>query len=141
MLVPGLTGTKELVVHRHHLASLTGNYGASVLSTHHVVLLMELAARDAVKNRLPEGSITVGTAIRIDHFSGAVLGARVRAEGVLRRIEGRRLFFDVVAYDEYEKISEGENQQTIINLDTFVNKMIRKQRRLQRERSEAAGTE
>jgi hypothetical protein len=45
----GLKGQEEMVVGRQDLASVMGNIGAEVLSTHRVVLLMELAARNAIK--------------------------------------------------------------------------------------------
>jgi hypothetical protein len=44
----GLKGEKEMVVQLDDLASVMGNVGAQVLSTHQVVLLMELAARNAM---------------------------------------------------------------------------------------------
>jgi len=60
----GLKGEQEMVVHLDDLASVMGNVGAQVLSTHQVVLLMELAARNAIKDVLPPGMMTVGTIIR-----------------------------------------------------------------------------
>lgn len=127
----GLRGVKEITVQRHHLASITGNIGAPVLSTHWVVLFMELAARIAIEGRLPEGTITVGTMVKVKHLAAAPLGSVVRAEGYLKGVEGRKLIFDVVAYDEFEKISEGENEQLIVSLDNFVKKVIKKQRAAQ----------
>jgi predicted thioesterase len=50
----GLRGEKKMVVERSDLASMMGNIGAEVLSTHRVVLLMKLAARNAIKESLPE---------------------------------------------------------------------------------------
>lgn len=126
----GMRGTVELEVKRHHLASLMGNIGVPVLSTHHVVLLMELAARNAVTGLLPEGKMTVGTMVKIRHLAAAPLGAKVRAEGLLKRIEGNRLLFDVVAYDDFEKISEGENEQRIVSQEYFVHKVVQKQANL-----------
>ena len=123
----GLRGSKEMVVQRHQLASVLGNIGVPVLSTHNVVLLMELAARNAVEGRLPEGMMTVGAMINLRHLAATPLGAKVRAEGCLRKIEGRRLLFDVVAYDEAEKIAEGENEQIIVSAERFVKAVIRKQ--------------
>ena len=70
----GLKGVEEMVVERQDLASMMGNIGAEVLSTHRVVLLMELAARNAIKDRLPDGMMTVGTFIRIQHFAASPLG-------------------------------------------------------------------
>ena len=101
----GLRGEEKMVVERSDLASMMGNIGAEVLSTHRVVLLVELAARNAIKESLPEGKITVGTFIRIQHLAATPLGLKVRAEAYLKSMDGRKLIFDVVAYDEFEKIA------------------------------------
>lgn len=53
----GLRGEEEMAGERSDLASMMGNIGAEVLSTHRVVLLMELAARNAIKGFLPRGKI------------------------------------------------------------------------------------
>lgn len=122
----GLKGEKEMVVERQDLASVMGNVGAEVLSTHRVVLLMELAARKAIEDRLPGGMMTVGTFIRIKHLAASPLGSKVRGEAHLKKIDGRKLFFDVAAYDEFEKISEGENEQLIVSVEKFLSRIQKK---------------
>lgn len=119
----GLRGTREIVVSAKDLASVTGNIGAEVLSTHCVVLLMELASRSALEGLMPEGKMTVGTQINIRHFGAVPLGARVRAESILTEISGRRLVFDVIAYDDFEKIAEGRNEQLIVSVAGFLRKV------------------
>ena len=125
----GLKGKKEMIVQPEDLASFGGNTGAEVLSTHRVILLMEGAARDVVAEALPEGKMTVGTLINIKHFAATPLGAQVRAEAFLREIDGRKLVFDVAAYDEFEKISEGVNERFIVSMDKFLEKINRKKAR------------
>ena len=119
----GRKGVKEMVVEAQDLASHTGNLGAEVLSTHRIILLMEQAARAAIEGCLPEDTITVGTAIRMKHFAATPLEARVRAEAVLTRMEGRKLAFDIVVYDQFEKIAEGENERFIVALERFRQKV------------------
>ena len=120
----GLKGSKELVVGPEHLASFMGNIGADVLSTHHVVLLMELAARQAIESRLPKDSMTVGTRVIARHRAATPLGGKVRAEATLRAIEGlKKLIFDVVVFDEFETLAEGENEQMIVSIDKFLKKV------------------
>ena len=119
----GLRGSKETVVERKDLASEVGNMGAEVLSTHYVVLLMELASRSALEGLLPEGKMTVGTQINIRHFGAVPLGARVKAESILTEISGRRLLFDVTAYDDFEKIAEGRNEHLVVSVAGFLRKI------------------
>jgi len=122
----GLRGEEKMVVERSDLASMMRNIGAEVLSTHRVVLLMGLAARNAIKESLPEGKMTVGTFIRIQHFAATPLGLKVRAEAYLKEIDGRKLVFEVAAYDEFEKIAEGENEQLLVSIDKFLSRIKKK---------------
>jgi len=126
----GLRGFKETVVERKDLASEVGNMGAEVLSTHHVVLLMELASRNAIEKLLPSGKITVGTLISICHVAAAPLGARIRVESTLMEIHGRRHVFDVAAYDEFEKLADGRNELLIISAEKFLIRLADKMNRL-----------
>jgi fluoroacetyl-CoA thioesterase len=119
-----------MVVECQDLASVIGNIGAEVLSTHRVVLLIELTARNAIKGRLPKGMMTVGTFIRIQHFAAFPLGSKVRTEAFLKEIEGRKLVFDVMAHDEIEKIAEVENEQLMVSIDKFLDRVVKKKKNL-----------
>jgi predicted thioesterase len=121
-----LKGKKEMVVEPQDLASVLENVGAEVLSTDRVVLLMELAARKAIEDRLPEGMMTVGTFIRIKHLAASPLGVKVRGEAHLKKINGSELVFEVAAYDEFERISEGENEQLIGSVEKFLSRIQKK---------------
>jgi predicted thioesterase len=129
----GLHGEEKMTVTRRHLSSATGNIGAEVLSTHWVVLLMELAARNAIEARLPPGSITVGTRMDIRHLAAAPVGSRVRATARLENIKGRRLFFEVMAFDSFEKIAHGENEQLVVSQVRFLARVARKLKRINHE--------
>jgi len=126
LLRSGLFGQKEMVVEEEHLASVMGNVGVSVLSTHCVVLLMELASRNAVESLLENGQMVVGTWIGIRHLAAVPKGLKVRAESRLTEISGRKLTFDVVVFDPNEKIAEGVNEMLIVSADKFLERVKRK---------------
>ena len=48
-------------------------------------------------------------------------------EAYLREIDGRRLVFDVAAYDGFEKISEGLNEMIFVSIDRFLARVKKKQ--------------
>ena len=123
----GLKGTKEMVVERKDLASFVGNIGADVLATQRIVVLMERAAMNAIEGFLPEGKMTVGTMINMKHLAATPLGMRVRAEARLTEIDDRRLGFEVMVYDEFEKIAEGENERFIVSVEKFLENVKKKQ--------------
>ena len=130
-LQTGLTGEKEMLVTESDLASFAGNIGADVLSTHRIVLLMELAARQAIEGRIPEGKITLGTHVDIRHFSAAPIGSRVRAVARLKASKKNKLYFHVAAYDDIEQLAEGENEHVIVPQIEFLKKVRRKVKKKQ----------
>ena len=48
------------------------------------------------------------------------LGQQVRASAKLIEIDGRRLVFQVEAYDEQRQIGEGRHERFIVNLERFL---------------------
>ena len=129
----GVTGEKEMIVTEKDLASFAGNIGVEVLSTHCVVLLIELAARQAIEGHLPEGQITLGTRVAVRHLSAAPIGSKVRAVARLTAVEGRKLYFHVAAYDEVDKLAEGENEQIVVSRDFLLGKIKQKASKNQSE--------
>jgi fluoroacetyl-CoA thioesterase len=43
-------------------------------------------------------------------------------EATVREVEGRKIKFDVVAFDEKEKIGEGTHERCLVNKDRFEKK-------------------
>jgi predicted thioesterase len=85
-----------------------------------MIALMENAAWRAVADHLDEGYVTVGTLVHVRHLAATPLGQQVRATAKLIEIDGRRLVFQVEAYDEEKKIGEGQHERFIVNLDRFM---------------------
>jgi len=122
----GLRGIERMVVQSQDLASVFGNIGADVVLTHRVVLLMEQASRNAIEKCVADKLMNVGTMINIRHLAATPLGSKVWAEAYLKCVDGRRMLFDVVAYDEFEKIAEGENEQLLVSVHGFLDREQRK---------------
>lgn len=121
-----MCGIKEMLVDEKDLSSVVGNIGVQVLSTHRLVLLMELASRSVVEPFLEKDQIVVGTWISIRHLAAAPLGEKVKAESTLREIDGRKLIFDVSAYDSHEKIAKGTNELLIVSRKKFFDRVQKK---------------
>ncbi len=87
----------------------------AVLSTPAMIGLMEMAAARAVQPALPDGLMTVGTRIEVDHLKACGVGATVRARARLDRIEGRFLSFEVEATYGGVVIGRGRVARAIID--------------------------
>ena len=68
-ITTGLTATRRLVVEGAALYSPTGRAENSVLSSPAMIMEMELASVDAVRNRLSGGETTVGFHVDVKHIA------------------------------------------------------------------------
>eukprot|EP00026_Physarum_polycephalum_P020508 Phypoly_transcript_23134.p1 GENE.Phypoly_transcript_23134~~Phypoly_transcript_23134.p1 ORF type:complete len:133 (+),score=37.29 Phypoly_transcript_23134:92-490(+) len=118
----GQVGKHEEVVAQHHFASSMKSGDVDVFSTPSLVAFAEAAAVDCVKGKLGEDETSVGTSINISHLAATPLGLKVRAEATLEAINGRKLSFKVVVFDDKEKIGEGTHERVILNKSRFISK-------------------
>ena len=122
MLEVGLSKELSEEVTKEKLASARGSGALDVYATPEMITMMEKAALLAVSNELSEGDTTVGTAVNIKHTSPTVLGSTVRAIARLIEIDGRRLLFEVKAFDEAGEIGSGTHERFIVTIDKFLKK-------------------
>jgi len=122
----GMKAEIEQVVLQQHTAMAFGSGEVKVLATPMMIGLMEKAALFAVDPHLEEGFTTVGTIVNVSHIAATPVGMKVRAIAVLTNIEGKKLTFDVEAYDENEKIGEGTHERYIIDLAKFLKRTEQK---------------
>jgi predicted thioesterase len=115
-----------MVVKEEDLVSSLGAVAVHVLSTPRLIQLMEAAAIEAIKGYMSSRELSLGTRVSIQHLSATPLGMKVTAHALLKRVEKNRLFFLVDAYDEKEKIAEGEHERLVVSKDRFVQKVSRK---------------
>jgi fluoroacetyl-CoA thioesterase len=122
-LAPGLTGEATTTVTHENTAASVGAGGVEVFGTPMMIALMENAAWRAVVDNLDEGDVTVGTVVHVRHLAATPLGQQIRATAELIEIDGRRLVFNVEAYDENRKIGEGQHERFIVNLERFIQRI------------------
>ena len=119
----GMTGEAVTTVTHENTAAAIGAGGVEVFGTPMLIALMENASWKAVADALDEGYVTVGTHVNISHLAATPLGQQVRASAELIEIDERRLIFKVVAYDEQQKVGEGQHERTIVNLERFLSRV------------------
>ncbi len=125
-MVPGLTGKSEMIVKEEDLVSQLGDVTVNVLSTPRLIQLLEAAAIDAIQDFIPTDQVSLGTEVKIKHLSATPLGMKVTANALLKGVEKNRLIFLVNAYDEKEKVAEGEHERVLISKDRFLQKLDKK---------------
>jgi fluoroacetyl-CoA thioesterase len=125
-MIPGLTGKSEMVVKEEDLVSQLGAVPLDVLSTPRLIQLLETAAIEAIRDHMPGDQVSLGTEVRIRHLSATPLGMKVTANALLKGVEKSRLLFLVDAYDEKEKVAEGEHERILVSKERFLQKVEKK---------------
>ncbi len=124
---PGLVGETKIVVSQDLTAEASNVEGmAPVLATPRLISFMERTAHLAVLPYLAEGQSTVGIHVDVRHLAATPVGMEVRFRAELIEVDRRRLRFKVEAWDEVEKIGEGEHERFIIDWQRFLDGIEKK---------------
>ncbi|MBB6214735.1 putative thioesterase [Anaerosolibacter carboniphilus] len=102
------------------------NYGSgrleNLLATPSLVALMIEGAVKMVDDKLPEGIITVGKMIQIEHEKPTGLGATVSVKVEVKSFDGVKIVFDMTAYDEIGRIGSGSHERWIVNKNALLQR-------------------
>ncbi len=122
-LIPGIQGHAEMVIKEQDLANMVGSGDLPVLATPAMAALMEAAAVNSLLEKLPPGETTVGVKLDISHLAATPKGKKVFAKASLEQIEGKKLVFTLLAWDEIERIGQGKHERIIIQRDKFMKRI------------------
>jgi len=118
-IAKGLRSTIECVVPFEWTIAAYDSSLPAVFSTPAMIGLMELAAAQAIRPHLPEGTISVGTRIEVDHLKAVSQGAKVEANARLAGTRGRFLVFETEALSDGAIIGRGKVFRAIVVTGTF----------------------
>lgn len=91
-----------------------------VLATGYLVGILECACVQMLLDYLDDPhEQSLGTMVHFTHLAATPPGMAVRVKGRLDRIDGRRLYFSLSAWDGEEKISEGTHERTVVDSQRF----------------------
>jgi fluoroacetyl-CoA thioesterase len=127
-LAPGLTNEVTATVTESITAKHIGSGTVQVLATPYMIALMEGASQQMVQPLLAAEQTTVGVLVNVRHLAATPLGMQVRVRSQLVAVDGRRLTFQVEAFDSAEKVGEGTHERFIIDLARFEERLGRKAR-------------
>lgn len=119
----GLSYTATTTVSSTNTALTLGSGDMEVFATPAMIALMEHAAMKAVSPHLPDGSSTVGTLMNSTHIAASGIGKEIKATATLTGIEGRKLIFQVEAFDGEKLIGSGTHERFIVDRERFLSKL------------------
>ncbi len=118
-----ISSSQSLIVDQEHTAKILGSGQVEVLATPMMIALMESAALITAQVYLPHEWTTVATKVDIEHLRPTPLGKRISAKATLVKIDGRRLLFQVEAFDNHGLIGQGSHERFVIQIEKFMNKI------------------
>jgi fluoroacetyl-CoA thioesterase len=90
-----------------------------VYATPMMILEMEMASGDAIREHLAPGWVTVGTEVDIRHLWAAPVGTTIRTTAKVFAVGRRVIRFEVEAFHEARKIGEGHHARALVNVEQF----------------------
>jgi fluoroacetyl-CoA thioesterase len=118
----GLEADYEAIVKPENTIHALNPKLPAVLSTPSMIGMMEHATVVAIMRELPEGTISVGTRIEVDHLKAVGPGAKVVSHAKLVKYEGRFLVFEVEARSGEYVIGRGRVFRAIVHPRTHGEK-------------------
>jgi fluoroacetyl-CoA thioesterase len=119
---PGLRHELEFTVTDADTAVAYGTGTVAVLATPRIVALCEQVALEAAAPSLGHTETTVSARVELSHVAPVAVGAKVRAEATLERVEGRRLVFAVSVTDDRGLVAAGRVTRVVVDTDRFMKR-------------------
>ena len=115
-----------ITVTENDTAKAFGSGTLEVLATPKMIALMEMASYKSLEKYLENGQSSVGTYLDVKHVSATPIGMKVTAKAEIILVDGRRVEFNVSAYDEKGLVGEGKHERFIVNDEKFIAKTYQK---------------
>lgn len=100
-----------------------------VYATPAMAALMEEAACTCAAPFLKGDETTVGISLSIRHTAASPVGMKVYAEARLTAADGKRLTFDLRAWDDVGEIGSGTHERVIVSSEAFLANVQQKRGR------------
>ncbi|HEU5456266.1 MAG TPA: hotdog domain-containing protein [Nocardioides sp.] len=120
----GDRGVILAVVGDDDTAVALGSGGLPVLGTPRLLAWCEAATCRALEGRLPPGSSSVGTSVRLVHLAASKVGEQVTVVAVVASAQGRHLGFEVEATDSVGTVvGRGTVERVVVDDKGFLARL------------------
>ncbi len=117
---PGLSKTLQKNITEDDILAFGRGALKELLATPTMTALMIEAAINTIDPLLPEGYVTIGESTSVTYLNPTFLGVTVTVIATLTEIDGRKLIFESMAFDELGQITRGRHERRIVNAEHFM---------------------
>lgn len=107
-------------------ADTAAKYGsglAEVFATPAMIALMEQTAYKGIEPFLDTGYSSVGISISVQHKKATLPGKEVYCQSEVTKVDGKRVHFSIIAFDEEGEIGRAEHVRYVINSKDFMARL------------------
>ena len=114
----------QRVVEQQNLASVMKSGSLDVLATPQMIAWMEEAACLCLD--LEEGKTSVGISMNVSHDMESPLGATITIEAKMINVDGRKIDYEVQAFQDGKSIGKGVHSRFVVDAEKFLAKTYKK---------------
>jgi fluoroacetyl-CoA thioesterase len=130
LIQPGMTREDSFTITTENSAIHIGSGSSRVLATPWMIAFMERVSHRLLTCCLPEGYSSVGTHLDVRHMAPTPVGATIHVKTTVQSLDGNRVYFSVEAWDNLEKIGEGQHERVVIDEARFLRRVEKKLKNL-----------
>jgi len=119
----GTAETETTIVEPRQTAKQVGSGTIGVLASPALMAIMEGVAYRSIENQLPEGFTTVGIQMNLAHKRASKPGELITCTAEVTKVEGKKVFFSIVASDNRGEIGAAEHIRYVVNTKEFLDKL------------------
>jgi len=120
----GLRASGSFTVGDADTAAALGSGDVPVLATPRLIAWSEAVTVRALGGHIADDATTVGTRVELDHLGATAIGTEVTIEVVLSEVDGRKLRFEVHAWqDESVTIARGVVSRALMDREKFLARL------------------
>ncbi len=124
-LKPGISFTKKITIDTPRTIDHLGE-DLRVYSTPAMVRDIEYSCLDFLIEHSDEGEHSVGTGLEIKHTAPTPLGWEITITGIIEKVEGRHISFDVTVHDGVDECGVCKHGRFIVLIDKVKERVIAK---------------
>lgn len=111
------------IVNETNVATVVGSGSVEVFATPAMIALMEKTANNSLRNYLPEDCVSVGVEINTKHIKASAIGKEIVCKSELIKVDGKKLFFNISAYEGEDMIGQASHTRVVVNKEKFLNNL------------------
>lgn len=122
-IIIGTVCEKKEIVEKSKLASVVGSGNIDVYATPMMIALMEGCASAGLSQFLDDNETSVGISIGTSHVKASKLGSEIVAKSKITEVDGKKVSFEIEAYDNDILIGKGVHDRFIVDIEKFMSRL------------------